>query len=537
MNDKFVEGGKRRSDCAGEARLPANTGKCYCNCCHWPFMLINDNNEYDINSENHGNQNLDSITRNWRHKRRGRNKLQICHRKHKSFEYNRQQQQQINTNYSTTSTKHQLIAYYSLITIVISILFTGLLLTVEPTAGLDSPVKVQRFKVQQLASASGSNSSLNVAPTIALNKSFNQEIRDSSSLQLAQNSTNQASKVDRVRRTNQPTSLSQNNHTAQPQGNECPPTKLIQSLLPAEYQQQQQQSTNNNLQRAHCDCVRDLHGWFVTCYAGSANRNNLAASAALLPNQLHPAFRGPQLQRQQQQQAAAAAATNGVNGGAQRRVHRAARWMGDDVEETPANNLARSSDQNVVSHQPGSFQEDSSSVSHEGFGDEPTTVSGPQAEAAADSRHQRKAIGSPRSQTAAAAAANLSSPTDVDDSFVLSPSSNSFTLLQPTQQQQQQHGQENLEQNYRATTSNNNNNNNTNSSRSEKMIMMQHASNNNNNHQLMFQTVPILFSVKYIRNTIIEIDCDQAAPQYKPAMFQGKFGCDEEGERERERDN
>lgn len=40
---------------------------------------------------------------------------------------------------------------------------------------------------------------------------------------------------------------------------------------------------------------------------------------------------------------------------------------------------------------------------------------------------------------------------------------------------------------------------------------------------LTFQTIPVLFSIKYVRNNMIEIDCDQASPNYKPAMLQGKF--------------
>jgi len=40
---------------------------------------------------------------------------------------------------------------------------------------------------------------------------------------------------------------------------------------------------------------------------------------------------------------------------------------------------------------------------------------------------------------------------------------------------------------------------------------------------LAFQTIPILFSIKYVKSSMVEIDCDQAAPNYKAAMFQGKY--------------
>lgn len=42
-------------------------------------------------------------------------------------------------------------------------------------------------------------------------------------------------------------------------------------------------------------------------------------------------------------------------------------------------------------------------------------------------------------------------------------------------------------------------------------------------HLQAFHTVPTLFSIRYQRNSVIEIDCDNATPHYKPAMFQGKY--------------
>lgn len=58
----------------------------------------------------------------------------------------------------------------------------------------------------------------------------------------------------------------------------------------------------------------------------------------------------------------------------------------------------------------------------------------------------------------------------------------------------------------------------------------QHHNHHQHNQQVLaaassdlsFQTIPVLFSVKYLRNNMIEIDCDQEAPNYKAAMFRGK---------------
>lgn len=255
---------------------------------------------------------------------------------------------------------------------------------------------------------------------------------------------------------------------------ECPPNRLIQSLLPPEYLHSPASNQRQRQNKAYCDCTGDLFGWHLTCFAGAAvappqqplrqrtrDSSSLGAGSThdtdTLPNQLHPAFRAPQLQRQQQQQ--------------QGRVSRAARWMGErnEAESGAAADLADTS--------PGS----TSASTHEGFGEEsnpaPVTSTTPRPNRTAKER-ARVSIAHNKSMSIS------EEPAD----FIGLPSSSSYTLMS-----QQLNSNPNSNQNQ-----------------------------NQQQHNSMFQTVPVLFSVKYAKNNMIEIFCDQAAPQYKPAMFQGK---------------
>lgn len=290
---------------------------------------------------------------------------------------------------------------------------------------------------------------------------------------------------------------------------ECPSTRLAQSLLPAEYAGSPATSGRVGQSRSYCECTADLLGWHLTCFAGSAGQSKAvgrqaAASpsdasqvggVAPLPDQLHPAFRGHQIQRIQQ----AAAVANRARPAA--RIRRAARWMGELMTGVGLNSSSTSLD--VLEVEPESLLSKLpvSSTSHEGFGDDAATLA---ALTTTRPRSDLESADAPARPQSAKKLASLklaqlrenrkaTNSTSQDEGFVSLPSSDTFTTLK---QQQQQHQQDN-----------------------EKVS----AANNNINNHLMFQTVPVLFSVKYVRNNMIEIDCDQAAPNYKPAMFQGKF--------------
>lgn len=289
---------------------------------------------------------------------------------------------------------------------------------------------------------------------------------------------------------------------------ECPSSRLAQSLLPAEYAGSPATSQRAGQARAYCDCNADPLGWHLTCFAGSggparaASRQSSAgasdaagqlATAAPLPDQLHPAFRGHQIQRLQLAAAVASRARAGS------RLRRAARWMGE-----------LSSGSNVNSTSPDDADPEallnklpSSTASHDGFGDDAPSLLAPTTTKPKLAHETQPAPARPQSakKLATIKMAQLresqkpTNSTSQEESFVSLPSSDTFTMLKQQHQQQQQQQQD-----------------------SEKV-----SANNNINNHLMFQTVPVLFSVKYVRNTMIEIDCDQATPNYKPAMFQGKF--------------
>lgn len=257
---------------------------------------------------------------------------------------------------------------------------------------------------------------------------------------------------------------------------ECPSNRLAQSLLPVEYLGSPASSQRPSMSRAYCDCTPDLLGWQLTCFAGAAQSgtgsgSSAGSAAAPLPDQLHPAFRGPQIQRMQQQ----AAVVN--RGRPPARIRRAARWMGKlGAGSGSANDSAEEPD------------ETRSTTSHEGFGDD-SLASPILTTTRPDARTQpaKKLATLKLAQVHHRQQQQSTNSSGYDDSFISLPSSDTFTTIRRQQQD------------------------------SEKL-----SANNNINNHLMFQTVPVLFSVKYVRNTMIEIDCDQAAPNYKPAMFQGK---------------
>jgi len=360
---------------------------------------------------------------------------------------------------------------------------SALFAATSQVGGLDSPARIQRHKQQSWPSPAGSN--------YALEQSANGE--------------QQAGSPIRVRRTNEPR-VRQQQQQQQPAGSrarqaeECPQGRLLNSLLPPEYLGSP--ALSQRQQRAYCDCTADLFGWHLTCFAGSAaaleERQALASAAnsrnQALPNQLHPAFRAPQLQRQQQQQQQQAAAAANLVRRIQRRSP--ARWMGDEPTDAARNLTNPENDAEDSSSHPISL------ANHEGFGEELTTLAPPPTTTTATSSSSIKLAPSSR-HSKRKSPKRVSPPqsfneSNIDDSFISMPSSASFTLMQLQRQDQGE--------------------------RSAKLL--QSSSSANNNPNLMFQTVPVLFSVKYLRNNMIEIDCDQAAPNYKPAMFQGKWKLD-----------
>lgn len=371
---------------------------------------------------------------------------------------------------------------------------------------LDSPVKVQRHKQAAISrdGRAGRPEFSEATSNHSQDEPASHENDFAAILNgaMSTNSTNRASKSDRVRRTDQQEGLrgsgsSQISHSGRHSESECPSKKVIQSLLPAEYvatggNQRQQQL------RAVCDCLVESSGWTITCYNDSAKSidTSRAMSSRLtanpqLPKQMHPAFE-PQLQRQQQQQQQAAASGHPL-----RRVHRSpVRWMGD--EDAPVTGKNVSSDEIIGT--------DSALSEQEGFGDDLlSTTSQPRTDQAEQRRRQEPKYSEISSRTGSLEinqqefrnkSLNLNSN---EDSLISSSSSNSFALAQP----QQQDGEFNTAIGGGRV--------------SEKLLAPSATSNND------YLVTTILFNVKYLRDTMIEIDCDQMAPHYKPAMFQGKF--------------
>lgn len=354
------------------------------------------------------------------------NLVSLGHRTHKQFEY------------------RQLVSFG--VAILISII-----LLLSPINSLDSPTKIQRHK-QQAVDLKKAQPTENV-------QALSDQPQSSSS------STN-TSRIERVRRTD----ASSNAGHKSPEQEACPPSELLHSLLPPEYAGSPASSQRQHMSRAYCDCTPDLFGWQLTCFAGSAARSS--GASASLPNQLHPAFRAPQLQRQQQQAAAAGL----------RRVHRSPARSSGEPE--------------------GAHSTDDPSA-YEGFGDE-TLPSATTSKPDNEQKHGSRASHLKQRQKQASEQVIASSNETLDDGLISLSSSNSFTLMHL----QQQDGQ--LDEQAAGSRM----------MMSEKLLQQSAPSNS----QLMFQTVPVLFSIKCKRNVkMIEIDCDQAAPNYKTRMFQGKY--------------
>lgn len=384
---------------------------------------------------------------------------------------------------------------------LVYLMIASQLLCLSSVNCLDSPAKIQRNRQQQ--QASNNSSSPQVVELSSTGTSYINNNHDS----LSTITTNRTS-VERVRRTNseqqqqqqQPRQVASSGSSQQAagrhEGHECPPSRVYLSLLPPEYSGSPAQTQRpTSMARAHCDCQPDALGWHLTCYpssslfpappAGSSGR----APNPAMPNQLHPAFRAPQMARHQQQVAAAASRRN-------------RRWLapnedGDDGAINRAGDLYSSSEAETISP-------------HDGFGEETSGVSA----------------------TSASAATTTSTPKPNQQAIKLA-NNNATQFHKRRQQQQQQHQtSDNNDEiillpgdnvhNYSEIRSNTGNNSSSQSSRQrqEQSDKLTFAASSNH---LTFQTAPTLFSIRYVQNNMIEIDCDQAAPQYKAAMFQGKF--------------
>lgn len=349
---------------------------------------------------------------------------------------------------------------HPMMTMLLSLLISVSLLLAGDVHGLlDSPVRVHQQRRQLVVVENSQTIERPVNLTAGAEPLTNDNVR-----------------YDRVRRTSrQPVGQVSPGRQQRPADVECPANRLLQGLLPPEYLASPASSQRRGqTSKAYCDCTGDLYGWHLTCFASAASPSSVARPGLQpqqqdsLPNQLHPAFRGPQLQRQQQ------AASN------LRRLQRrsaAARWMGES-----------SSDDEPVSSTSGSLEvaADPSAVTsaHEGFGEDNLVALPASSATATTTTTTPRSASVAKSNKLRASRQNISAPRIADDDreasdFISLPSSNSFT-------------------------------------------MMSQQLNSNQQHNSMFQTVPVLFSVKYTKNNMIEIDCDQAAPQYKPAMFQGK---------------
>lgn len=392
--------------------------------------------------------------------------------------------------------------------------FTSLLLTVAIIAYhydhhyavdcLDSPVRIQRNKQQQPKHIIANNitvSELSTRQNIARVESSS-TFGATSSEQL-DGGYPQFPRENRVRRTNEISGQVSRRPTTTI---ECPSKRLMQSLLPPEYVGSPAMQAGQRQSRGSCDCELDpdQSGWRITCAAGDEStlllmNSNADGRQIRLPNQLHPAFRGPQMKRhKQQQQVSNVPAAMGVN----RRVNRSpTRWMGEDL--VPPSGHSSSSSSGSTAAEPSG-----SDVSvHEGFGEETNAQTTP-----------RPGIRSRTMSNNSSSNDGFNQAASADSDSILSlPSSASFSMVmqgEHNNNNNRSHSSEDKESPRSAAASDNN----------EKLINQNnHNSNNNNDHHLMYETVPVLFSVKYTRTkNMIEIDCDKAAPNYKAAMFQGK---------------
>lgn len=392
---------------------------------------------------------------------------------------------------------------------------------------LDSPVKIQRNKQQLLQPkqqsgignttthqddnrqtnsiadsriSTESAAAAAVAAAIAILNNNNSNNATSSE----QDSGYSRGREERVKRTNV------NRRAASRIELECPPRRLLQSLLPPEYlgsPAMQAGAGGQRQSRGSCDCVLELSGWQINCVAGDeASLLMMSPNAdgrSRLPNQLHPAFRGPQLERhkllQQQQQQVSNVPLVG-----NRRVHRSpTRWMGEELSPRSQPRTSDNSEQPSIGSSASSNAELSTPENsvHEGFGEE--TASQITSRPGSRSSTMRNNSGSEHQAAADS------------DSFLSLPSIASFSMMMRGEHNSS-HSSEDKEAASRVVAAASDND--------ERLINQDnHNSNNNNNDHLMYETVPILFSVKYTTTrNMIEINCDKAAPNYKAAMFQGK---------------
>lgn len=306
---------------------------------------------------------------------------------------------------------------------------------------LDSPAKIQRQKQLQSQPAA----------------------RQDSSEQQNAGPAPSSPRIERVVRTNERPRAGASSFNSDSDAPACPPSRLVSALLPADYSGSPAASPRPQQGRAYCDCVEDAPnaGWHLTCYVGSALAGGASAAAsqldagASLPDQLHPAFVGAQLQRRQQQAAA---------GSSRRRLGRAASAASDDER-----------------------QESAADQTHQGFDDE-----------ASDSAALSRRDGS----SALALGPNQRRPPH---------NRANGTAVRHTSDHNKPKEPQELADNHADS-----------SDRSPEYQAAAKLNHQTNSDHLTFQTVPILFSIKYVKNNIIEIDCDQSSPKYKPAMLQGE---------------
>lgn len=375
------------------------------------------------------------------------------------------------------------------------LLLIGLIASSIDAVKLDSPAKIQRHK--SLASLKQEPKNTHQEPGSRASRASNVPPPLSGAVT---GGTNELAQLERVRRTNDsgPKSSQTGANSTRPTTGECPPGRLLQGLLPVEYLRGPQR-------RAYCDCKPGSHGWQVTCHSETAasGRHQATHDTLLigdpLPNQLHPAFRAPQIQRQQQQAAAAAAAAAGASSSThshsssdqppvvRQLVRRSPlRWEPAETSPSPEQTPKSATTDSAFS---------SSASAHEGFGDDLPSSPGP--------------------AEGIMSGAGASS----HDAIVSQPSSASYAMAPPPGQQQAS----SLSADSPAASNRRLMSESITQASSTSNSSILNNSHNQHQQHLSFQPAgPVLFSVKYVRNIMIEIDCDQAEPQYKPAMFQGK---------------
>lgn len=244
----------------------------------------------------------------------------------------------------------------------------------------------------------------------------------------------------------------------------CPSQRLMLSLLEPQWQRASAR------ERPQCECLSEWPlGWTVSCYAASSAQLGPATGGSVqqrasLPDQLHPAFVGPQLQRRQQQQQLASQSPP---------AHRSrlrTRSLASGQNELAADDKAESAGESVLH----------SGDSQSGFDDE-------------GGAHQNE-----HSNEMSSAESSLGA------NFSRRDSSGHESLHEATSARPANPKREAADQQQAAGSAR---------SSGAQSANLQSSS---------FHSIPVLFSLRYNRNKMIEIDCDQGAPNYKPALFQGK---------------